>query len=370
MDQDGEGLLARVRELVAIVSTAGREAAIQTHLEAVLRSLGFEVARQPLASERWNLYARRGGSRFLVATHVDTVPRWGQKEGFRVRKRGDRLYGRGVLDAKGQIAAFLEASSKDRSLPACAAFFVDEERLGSGSEIFNWPWPDSFEGAVVLEPTGLAIATAQAGSLEVEVRLRGMRWHGATFRESDNAILRAVELIARIRSLPLWGSSDPRFGRLGINVGLIRAGLDVQIIPDHCTFRVDLPVLPDYGLDRVRDAVLKLLEEAGASYVVHHHEPPFETDPNAAVVQALLRAHTKVTGVAPRLTGFTAWTDAANLVRAGLPCVIYGAGDLALAHTPEESVALGELQALEEVLCEFLRTSTRPKREAEEGAVP
>lgn len=354
MGQDGQRLLQRLRKLVALASAGGREERVQSYLEATLQVFGFETQRQEVAPGRWNLYARRGASLFLIATHADTVPRWGHPDGFRLRLRGGMVSGRGVVDTKGQIAALLEACAEEE-IPACLAFFVDEEGLGSGSELFQWPWPDRLAGAVVLEPTGLRLATAQAGSFELEVRVKGKAWHGASFRESDNAILRAAELIAHIRALPFWTSTDPRFGRLGITVGRIRGGRDVQVIPDCCEFQIDLPILPEHGLDQVRDAVLRILEAAGASYAVHHHEPPFETGEDEAVVRVLREAHQRVMGRTPEIAGFSAWTDAANLARKGLPSVVYGAGELALAHSPEEAVRLSDLIDLRDVLREFLR---------------
>jgi len=353
MDQNGERLQRRVSELVALPSPTGREKPVLEYLERRLQEMGFELRRQELSPGRWNLYARRGGGRFLLATHVDTVPDWGHPDGSRLRRAGDWLYGRGALDTKGQIAALLEACS-DRSADVSLAFFVDEEDLAKGSEAFDWPWPGPVEGAVVLEPTGLSICTAQAGSFELEVVVPGKAWHGATFREGDNAILRALDLIARIRALPFWRTRDPRFPELGVTVGRISGGHDVQLIPDRCTFQVDMPVLPEHGLDAVRDAVLTILEKAGASYTVHHHDPPFETDENEAVVRTLARAHREATGTEPRFSGFTAWSDAENLVKKGIPSVVYGAGDLALAHTPEERVRLPDLLVLGEVLRSFL----------------
>ncbi|NOZ55622.1 MAG: M20 family metallopeptidase [Calditrichaeota bacterium] len=355
MDQDAARILRRLTDLARIPSPTGQEAEIQAWLARVLGELGFEVRSDEILPGRPNLYARRGLSRFLIATHVDTVPLWGHPRGFDAVLQDGLVCGRGVVDTKGQTAALLAAlEATGESVSAALAFFVDEENEAKGSEAFCWPWSGGLEGAVVLEPTNLGVATAQAGTLELVVEVPGTASHGATFRERDNAILRALDLISELRSLPFWRSENGRFGQLGVNVGRIEGGFDVQLTPDLCKFQIDLPVLPEHGLDAVRDGVLTLVERWGARYEVHHHDPPFVTPPDAAVLRELTRAFERATGTAPRLVGMSAWTDAQNLVKAGLPSVILGAGELAVAHTPSECVELGDLLQLSRVLQEFL----------------
>lgn len=355
MDQDAARILRRLTDLVRIPSPTGQEREVQLWLASFLKELHFEVKLEEVLAGRPNLYARRGRSRFLIATHVDTVPVWGHPQGFNAVVKDGLACGRGVVDTKGQIAALLAAlEAAGQGVGVALAFFVDEENEAKGSEGFGWPWQDQLEGAVVLEPTDLGIAVAQAGTLELTVTVAGTASHGATFREADNAILKALDLIAELRRLPFWRSSNSRFDQLGVNVGRIEGGLDVQLTPDRCTFQIDLPVLPEHGLDAVRDGVLATVERWGAQYEVHHHDPPFVTSPEAAVVRELVRAYEVTTGLPARLVGMSAWTDAQNLVRAGLPSVILGAGELAVAHTPSECVSVEALTVLSRVLRQFL----------------
>ncbi|HFE51977.1 MAG TPA: M20 family peptidase [Bacteroidetes bacterium] len=355
MDQNDARILERLRKLAAIPSPTGEEKVVQEWLAGELNALGLETVFDEVLPNRPNLYARRGQAQFLIATHVDTVPAWGHPDGFGATLRDNRVCGRGVVDTKGQIAALLAAlEALDRAVPVALAFFVDEENEAKGSEAFRWPWPEHLEGAVVLEPTELGVATAQAGTFELVVHVAGTASHGATFRETDNAILRALDLIAELRALPFWRSSNGRFGRLGVNVGRIEGGLDVQLTPDRCVFQIDLPVLPEHGLDAVRDGVLRVLEKWGARYEVHHHDPPFVTPADSSVVRLLTNAYEQALGARPEFVGMSAWTDAQNLVKHGLPSVILGAGRLAVAHTPAECLRVEDLSRLRLVLQRFL----------------
>ncbi|RKY60988.1 MAG: hypothetical protein DRP95_03490 [Candidatus Latescibacterota bacterium] len=119
-------LLGWLEALMAHPSPTGVEGYIQGFLASVLREMGFEVVLDSVLPGRPNLYALRGKPRYVVATHVDTVPVWGHRAGAGLAVRDGMAYGRGVVDPKGQIAALLTAL-EGASAPAFVALFVDVE---------------------------------------------------------------------------------------------------------------------------------------------------------------------------------------------------------------------------------------------------
>jgi len=307
--------------------------------------MGFEVISEPVLPGRPNLYAVRGRPGYLLATHVDTVPAWGHPvEGFTVKD--GTAYGRGVVDPKGQIAALLTALERT-SAPAFVALFVDEEKGGKGSESFRDPWGMDLMGAVVLEPTELRICNLQLGSVEFEAEVRGEETHGATYDGGKNAILRCAELLRDLGELPFLA------GR-GITVGRIEGGRDPQVTPDHCKFTADIPVPPGVKVEDALDEVLATLGRYGAEYTLLSVDEPTETSPDSPVAQDLLKA---AAGTLKRPVSFgvmSAWTDAANLSKNGMPTVVFGAGSLALCHTKRENINIRELSVLSEILIRFL----------------
>lgn len=336
-------LLGWLRELMARPSPTGREGEVQRFLVEALRGMGFDVILEPVLPGRPNLYAVRGRPGYLLATHVDTVPAWGC-EGFTVED--GTAYGRGVADPKGQIAALLTALEGTEA-PAFVALFVDEEKGGKGSEAFRDPWGMDLKGAVVLEPTELRICNLQFGSVEFEAEVGGEEMHGATYDGDKNAILRCSKLIQDLCELPFLGGS-------GITVGRIEGGRDPQVIPDSCKFTADIPVPPGVKVEEALDEVLATLDRYGAEYTLLSVDEPTETSPDSQVAQDLLRAATETLKRPVSFGVMSAWTDAANLSKKGMPTVVFGAGSLALCHTKRENIRLRELSALSEILIRFL----------------
>jgi len=347
-----------LEKLLCIPSPTGQEGEIQQFLADVFTRLGLKVHLEEVFPGRPNLYAHRGKSRYLIATHSDTVPLWEHAVGFGLRVIEGRAYGRGVVDAKGQIASLIRAL-ESTDAPAAICIFVDEEKDAKGSESFRniWGWP--LEGALVLEPTEFKICISQLGSLEFEATVPGQEAHGATYREDKNAILRCTQLFQELRALPFLRRSYPYFDRLGITIGKIQGGIDNQLIPSSCQFAADIPIPWGIDRERIRRQLLRILKRYKAAVKILNFDPPLQVDPEAPIVQTLRQAAHQVLGSPPPLSGMTAWTDAENLFRKGLTPVVFGAGCLTVSHTTQEWVSTRDLLILTNILREFLERADR-----------
>jgi acetylornithine deacetylase/succinyl-diaminopimelate desuccinylase-like protein len=337
-------LRARMRELAAaLVQTptpSGNEAALYPFLTGVLQACGFHVERQMTSLGRENLVARRGRSTLLFSAHVDTYPAYTHPEPYRLRQENDRLIGRGVADCKGQIAALLCAVELVEA-PCQIAFVVDEERTALGSREVQV----EAEGVIVLEPTELRPVIAHAGAIELEVAVYGRAAHGSTPHCGENAVLKAMRVIEEIARLPFLAQTHPLFPPVPwVTLGKIEGGFDTMVVPNRCTFQMDVRVLPGVSIRTACEQLFALAAQHGAELTILDVSEPSEMDAQHRVVRALMAAHEAITGERPTPCGYYSFTDATHYLQRGFPAVVYGAGSLGVAHSDHEWVALDELE--------------------------
>lgn len=338
--------------LLEVESPTGKEGGLLQVLQRELPKRGFSLRLQPVPEAPGNLIAQRGKGRILLATHLDTVPAWGHPHAHLPQRIGGEMWGRGAIDAKGQIAALILASELSQA-PVSVALFCDEEGEGKGSKAFIPP--EGIEEAVVLEPTGMRIGVAQAGSVEVSIRIRGVSAHGAMASSGRNAIevfFRAWEEASR---LPFLIREHPLFPPLRPNLGKITGGIDPQVVPEECEALADFPVPPGWNPRKVLDTLKEVFEGYGGSVTLRDLEPPWEMDQrDRGLLLKLQEAFRRVMGQEAKTWGMPAWTDAASLRQKGIPTLVFGLGDLTLAHTPRERVRLAEVVQLALVLAELM----------------
>jgi len=352
MVQVAKELVELARELIAVPTPAGREHRILPLLEDRLVQAGLSVRRQPVPGAGENLIASRGEGGPWFVTHMDVFPPYEHPAPFSPRVEGEELIGRGAVDTKGQIAALLWAVSVTQE-PVQVALVVDEEQLGRGSEALEVP--TGALGAVVLEPTRLHIAPAEAGSVGLVVLAGGRPAHGTMPWRGSSAIELAFALYERLLSLPLMQHRHPLFERgAWVNLGRIKGGYDTMVVPSRCELELDVGFAPGLSATEVAEQVKEALAEAETVQITDIWDP-WETDLEAQVVSALKLAFRNAAGKEPELWGMPSWTDGANLVKKGVPTVVFGAGDLAVAHTWRESLPLSELGLLGQVLSELIR---------------
>lgn len=339
-------------DLLRFPTVTGREQLCADYLFEELHRLGMRVREQPVLGAGANILASRGEGGPWFVTHLDVYPPFDHPDPFRPKLEGDHIAGRGAVDTKGQIAALLAALSHTEE-PVQVALVVDEEELGRGSEALEVP--AGVEGAVVLEPTKLGIAIAEAGSVGLEILVRGKPAHGTTPWAGTSAIERAFSLYGRLLSAPFMAHRHPLFPKgAWVNLGRIEGGYDTMVVPPHCRMELDLGFAPGLSAHEVIRQTEEAMAEAERIFVTDAWEP-WETEKEAKVVQILMRAYEAALGRKAVFTGMSSWTDAANIVRKGVPAVVFGAGDLAVAHTWHEAVSIAELEALAQVLVALIR---------------
>jgi succinyl-diaminopimelate desuccinylase len=363
-------ILELARRLVAIPSYAGEhrwEAGVAGALEAFFRREGLDVIRQPVQDGRENVLAvlpgrETGRPRVMLNGHMDTVPPSGSMRypPFGAEVHDGRLWGRGAVDMKGAVAAMAAALAalrragvRPRRAVVLAAVIGEESgNVGTAALGTNGPPADL---AVVGEPSGLAIIPAHRGVYRCDVVVHGRAAHGSTPELGVNAIALAARLILALddRLPEMWKAQrHPVLGGPSVNIGTIRGGIATNVVPDRCEFTFGKRWVPGDSPERIRadlETVIAGSIGAGQAEVLSNAafdavaRPPLDLAPEHPLARTLAGAARAVTGREPAVGRFQAFTDAAVLQAAGTPAVVFGPGELALAHTDEEHIAVADL---------------------------
>src|SRR5687767_95305 len=315
------------RTLIDIDSTTGREAEAGAWLAEYLRGLAYQVVEQPVAGDRFNVYAHGGNAPSVVfSTHFDCVPPF-----FKSREERGLLFGRGSCDAKGilaaQVAAAERLSAKGETRVGLL-FVVGEERGSDGARVANdlAPARVSEEHATHYlingEPTENRLGSATRGVLRVRLHAEGRAAHSAFPELGESAIDKLLDALMVIRGLQL--PEDPLLGRTHYTVGVIEGGVAPNVVSPRASAELLFRIVGDAAPVR---AALSVVE--GIVSIEHVVDVP------------ATRLHT-VPGFETAVFPYA--TDVPQLSRWGTPLLV-GPGSIHVAHTDEEHVAIDELLA-------------------------
>ena len=315
------------RVLCEIESTTYHEGAVGDFLADFLARRGWAVEKTAVpqteasadAGPRWNVYGGTAGETpdLVFSTHMDTVPPY-----IPFSEDGEFMYGRGVSDAKGIIAAQVVAAEALRTegFRVGVLFVSGEERDSAGAKVANLN-PKGSRFLINGEPTDNRLALASKGALRAVLKSTGKMGHSAYPELGESAVHKLVEALAKILELPLPTVED--VGPSTLNIGQIQGGRAPNVIADKAEAQVLIRLVGDSA--PVRAAVVEAA--AGLAEVYFTLEIPF----------VRLRA---VEGLPTMIAKFT--TDIPQLSNWGEPLLL-GPGSIHVAHTPYEKLAKKEL---------------------------
>ncbi|MDH3735084.1 MAG: ArgE/DapE family deacylase [Gemmatimonadota bacterium] len=393
---DEEGMFSLLAELIAIPSVANEESPAQELVATWMRSAGLEtdvweidfaslrdhpayssdVERREglgvVGALRGGGASRRGAGKTLILNgHVDVVPageleRW-TRPPFELTREGDRLFGRGVVDMKGQVCAALYAARAlvDAKIELVGSLQVQSvigEEDGGAGTLATLERGHTGDGAIVVEPTGFVVAPAQAGALSFRITVPGKAAHGALREEGVDPVEKFIPIFHGIRALEAErnsGVGDPLFASeelpFAITMGRLEAGIWPSTVAETLSVEGRYGIAPDEDLERARAALEGIVAEVAAADPWLSANPPvvdwwgaqFEaarTDPSDPVAGILSDAYRSITGDRPSIGGMRFGADM-RLLRnvGGIPTVLFGPGDVREAHCPDESVSASEL---------------------------
>ncbi len=384
--------LALHQALVRTRSVTGDEGAMAARTAAAFRERGLttetwtataeevreyleHVGEQPGYEGRLNVYGTRagsgGGRSILLNAHIDTVPEgdhglWTQPP-FSANLVEGRVYGRGSCDMKGGLVTHLAALDALEAIgvrlkgDVSVAATVGEEDggLGALSTVLRGKRADA---VLVTEPTELALVTACEGSLVFRITITGRAAHAATRNEGVSALEKFLPIFADLQAFeternatlhhPLY---DAFANKVPINVGVVRAGNWASTVPEMLEAEVRVGLLPGEELQAFKGLVTgRILAAAARDPWLTTHPPVItffggqfiaaETPTDAPICEAIRKAHAAVTGRPPKTEAATYGADMRHFIAfGGMPCVMYGAGDIKLAHGPDENLPVAEL---------------------------
>lgn len=365
-----QNTLQLLRDMIAIPSVnpmranSGEsvEEGMANFIETVLAGARIDCERQTVAEGRDNVIGivhstTRKVNGLMLNSHMDTVPVDNMSiQPFDPVIENGRVFGRGSCDAKASIASMLSAvieyaNQPERAAPVVFAAMADEEFAFSGSwKLIEKSWPVS--ACVVGEPTMLRRVIAHKGIARWRIEVHGLSAHGATPELGRNAVYDGARVALALEEYAQQlaeKESHPRLGHPTLNVGKVAGGHSVNIVPDKCVFELERRLLPgEDGQQAVAHCEQFLLESLGPSVQLTFEapyliDPAMETSSDAELVASLARAQQEKLGFVGELAGANYGTDGSKLSRAGIQTVVCGPGDIAQAHTANESIEIEQL---------------------------
>ncbi len=335
-----------LKQLISTPSFSKQENAVADLLQREMELLGHAVYRKD--NNLWLLSAGFDLEKptILLNSHIDTVKPvsgWTLDPHSPIEKDG-KLYGLGSNDAGASLVSLLETftvlTQKGQPYNLIFAATAEEEISGTnGIESLLKELP-KIEVAIVGEPTGMQMAVAEKGLMVLDCTVTGKAGHAAR-NEGDNAIYKALPYLEWFKNYRFSKISD-ELGDVKMSVTMIHAGTQHNVVPDICSFVVDVRSNEHYTNEEL------LLEIQNN---VHCEVKARSTRLNGSSID---KNHPLVQrGSALGLTtiGSPTLSDQALMP---FPSLKIGPGDSARSHTADEFIYLNEIEEAVKVYVKLL----------------
>lgn len=323
-----------LKNMIRIPSVSREEKDAADYMERWMKGNGFEARR--LGNNLWiESGPVDGRPTILLNAHIDTVkPASGYtRDPFTPEIEDGCLYGLGSNDDGGSLVALLETYSrliqKEQPYRLIFSATAEEEVSGKGGLDLILPELGRIDFGVMGEPTGMRMAVAERGLMVLDCTAYGKSGHAAR-NEGVNAIYKAIEDIQWFKSHSFDRVSD-FLGAVKMSVTQINAGTQHNVVPDRCTFVVDVrpngmytnPELLEIIKSSVSCEVKERSTRIGSSHLPMDHP---------AVVR----------GLSLGLEPFGSPTTS-NQALCHFPTLKIGPGDSARSHSANEYIRLDEI---------------------------
>jgi acetylornithine deacetylase len=335
LQEETNEAVALLQQLIAISSFSKEEHAAADFLERYIEIKGYVVSRKE--NNIWILspgfdYAR---PTILLNSHVDTVKPvagW-TRDPFMPTIENGKLFGLGSNDAGASVVSLLHAffylTQKQQDYNLIFAATAEEEISGkNGIESLLQELP-KIDFAIVGEPTQMNLAVAEKGLMVLDCTVKGEAGHAAR-NEGDNAIYKALSEIEWFRTFEFEKKSD-LLGSVKMTVTQINAGTQHNVIPDKCTFVVDVRSNEMYSNDEILSAI-----QSRVKCDVHARSTRLSSTATPLNHPIVKRARS----LNRTLFGSPTLSDQALIP---FPSAKIGPGDSARSHTADEYILLDEI---------------------------
>ena len=364
---------------------------------ALLQDLGFEVERHAVPEAQvkalgmvrvTNLIVRRrfgDGPVLALNAHGDVVP---PGEGWSHDPYGAEvvdgwIYGRGVAVSKSDFATYAyallaldQAAAAGTRLTGTVELHLTYDEEVGGEIGPKWLIEEGISSPDLALGAGFsyAVVNAHNGCLHLEVRVDGRSAHAAMPFTGVDALQAATHILSALyewrKSLAKRTSDIPGIGSPQLTIGLIKGGINTNVVPDRVIFRLDRRMIPEENPGQVEAELRTLIAEAAdanpeAAVSVRRillAEPLLPLDGGRQLTELLCAHASRIMGEPVTAKGVPLYTDARHYAAAGIPVVLYGAGPHTIqeanAHRADERLPLDDLYKATQVvalaLCDLL----------------
>lgn len=359
---DTASVVRLASEISAIESPLANETAVANVLARELDHPRIDLYMEEVVVGRSNLIARvRGGgdrAPLVLSGHTDAsiYPHGWTNDPYLPWIDNGRLYGAGVDDMKGAVAAMtaaVRAAADFDGLPGDLLFHavMHHDTIGLGEKYILASEGPTEGFGICGEPSNLAIHTANSGAIRFEVELTGAPAHISHRHRGKDALRAAVRVYDALDAIDLPFEPCDRLPDMPqMILGQLIAGDGAALVADKARITGDIRSVP--GMDRslIRNVIDQAVqaacpEDIGARVRITAVQKPFIGVESGLFVDTLARSHEAIFGTRPTVTnempGQAFVTDAADMAHFGLETVVYGVGDW--TYGPDQSVDLQEL---------------------------
>lgn len=325
-------MLNELSRWMSIPSTSAQKSEFSSFLVQELTSqMPFQVERQALDTQGENLFFYSGTPKVVFCTHWDTVPPY-----LPPVLQGNTLFGRGACDAKGQILVMKEVCKQilNSGGTDIGLLLLDQEETGSvGARFFAKEYHAANKPilpfVIVGEPTQNRLITSGKGIMCFKVEIRGKAAHSGYPQYGRNAMDSLADYMQSLRWLHL--PMDPVLGATTYNIGKLQSLNPSNIICDYVSFEVYFrtthtthtqlrTLMESFNNDSIR---VQFMREDNP---IDFYCPPTLRDKKQIELDTV------------------AFGSDAPVLDMFAHRLLYGPGSITLAHTPNESITLEELQ--------------------------
>ena len=325
-------------------------------IKTELENLGMKVSVHEYEKGRPNIITTlkgKPGKTLLINIHTDTVPAgtgW-KHPPFEGKIINNKIYGRGATDCKGNIAScieairsIVEAGTKLNGTLIYTATVDEETGSKEGLEPLIEKRIITPDAALIVDSGDFNIDIAQKGLIHFKITTHGKKAHGAYPNLGKNAIITASDIITKLKKLKLKHTPHPHLNPPTINIGKIRGGDKVNMVPDTCEISIDLRYLPGMQKNTIISEIKTAIETITADYDLEilSSIAPYEIDKNNPLVKCVYES-TKEIRKNAEYTGSEGATMVALFQNTGIPAVATGFGIKECMHATDEYARLDDL---------------------------
>jgi succinyl-diaminopimelate desuccinylase len=399
MDQDLLDLLKKIISFKTVAPPGSNYREIVDWLVPIFQEMGFATRRlvmpqevfasrcqdSRLEGDRFNLKADLDVGRektLVIYAHLDVVPAEGawDTDPFQAVQKEGRIYGRGVSDCKGSIAALIAAlrSLLKQGQPRynLSVLLTTDEEVGGYSGLCYLADLGEVKGDMMLCMDGFCddVVIASNGIITWEATVHGRSAHSGSSFLGINAVERSIPVMQALMALKnevqSRRSAVPSSSALEamgmkslkpmLNITMINGGVKENIVPDRCTLRGDRRVIPEENMDEAMQELERALkpQEAQLDLKFYPGYPPMSVNPDHPWVSEVREAVQRGMSFYPRLSGAQGSLDQAYATeKTGIPTCVFGVGRQLESniHGLNENVRVSDLMGFARFLTELLR---------------